>query len=70
MLFFDFRRMRLMTGLYEEQTMDERLMDSYGQMPGSRTALYDLRVAGAGASGSAGCELYAQSRQQNRPGRT
>lgn len=47
MLFFDFRRIRLMTELYQEQTMEERLMDSYGQILGSRPGLYDLRVAGA-----------------------
>lgn len=47
MLFFDFRRIRLMTELYEEQTMEERLMDSYGQILGSRPGLYNLRVAGA-----------------------
>ena len=47
MLFFDFRRIRLMTELYEEQTMEERLMDSYGQILGGKTTLYDLKVAGA-----------------------
>ena len=47
MLFFDFRRIRLMTELYEEQTMEERLMDSYGQILGGKSTLYDLKVAGA-----------------------
>lgn len=47
MLFFDLRRIRLMTELYEEQTSDERLMESYERMLGNKSTLYDLRVAGA-----------------------
>ncbi len=47
MLFFDFRRMRIMANLYDEQTQEERLMESYEQMLGNKTVVYDLRVAGA-----------------------
>lgn len=47
MLFFDFRRMRIMADLYDEQTQEERLMESYEQMLGNKTVVYDLRVAGA-----------------------
>ena len=47
MLYFDLKRIRLMMGLYEGQTREERLMESYeGALSGKET-LYDLRVAGA-----------------------
>lgn len=46
-LFFDLKRIRLMMELYEEQTRDERLMESYEKALGARETLYDLRVAGA-----------------------
>jgi ATP-binding cassette subfamily B protein len=47
MLLFDFRRMRIMANLYDEQTQEERLMESYEQMLGNKAVVYDLRVAGA-----------------------
>lgn len=47
MLFFDFRRMHMMANLYDKQTQEERLMESYEQMLGNKAAVYDLRVAGA-----------------------
>ncbi len=47
MLFFDFRRMRIMANLYDEQTQEERLMESYEQMLGNKAVVYDLRVADA-----------------------
>lgn len=47
MLFFDFRRMRIMANLYDEQTQEERLMESYEQMLGNKAVVYDLRVSGA-----------------------
>lgn len=47
MLFFDFRRMHMMANLYDKQTQEERLMESYEQILGNKAAVYDLRVAGA-----------------------
>lgn len=46
-LFFDLKRIRLMMELYEGQTLDERLMESYEKALAARETLYDLRVAGA-----------------------
>ena len=47
MLFFDWKRIYLMRELYEEQTRDERLMESYEQILENKNTLYDLRVARA-----------------------
>lgn len=47
MLFFDWKRIHLMRELYEEQTRDERLMESYEQILENKNTLYDLRVARA-----------------------
>ena len=47
LMVFDWKRTRLMVELYEEQTRDERLMESYEKALGNKNTLYDLRVAGA-----------------------
>ncbi len=46
-LFFDLKRIRLMMELYEDQTLEERLMESCERALATKETLYDLRVAGA-----------------------